>query len=79
MKRRKSFLGKIADFVLGEPIPTENQAIAREGVRDAGSLPAEYNDVPLSGMRTLNGQMCRTVGDLKAADLKDPTMGGWSG
>ena len=77
MKRREGFFSKIVNAILGEPIPTEAQATSREGVRDASELPPKYNDVPLSGMKTLNGRMCRTVGELKDAERQDPTMGGW--
>lgn len=79
MKRKIGLLGKIKNALLGNPIITQTEAMAREGVRDESQLSNKYNDVQLSGLRYLNGVACRTVGELKAAESKDPDMGGWSG
>ena len=77
--RKPGFWKKVGGFFAGDPIPTAAQATSHEGVRDEADLSSSYDDVPLSGLRYLNGHACRTVGELKDAERRDPTMGGWSG
>jgi hypothetical protein len=70
-KRQGGLWSKAVNFVLGAPVPTEQEAIlgSRHGAT-ISSMPAQFDDTPLGGDRVVGGVHCKTVGEYKAACAK---------
>lgn len=79
LRRKNGVFSRLGNWLKGEPMPTLAQVTSQTGKRRITDLPASADGVRLEGDRYINGRCCKTVGDVKEADRRDPTMGGWSG
>ncbi len=69
-RRQGGVFQRLGNWIAGTPPPSEQVAQIATGGNQYSQWPADFDDVKLEGGVIIDGKLCRTPGEVKAATAK---------